>query len=67
MEVAMKDRSRLMAVIVAAFAVLAPVKFAGSQTAIGPPCADRARVVDALQAHWGEFLVASIGVPTLIE
>jgi hypothetical protein len=59
MEVAMKDRSRLIATIVAAFAVLAPVKSAGSQTATGPPCADRARVVDALQAHWGEFLVAS--------
>jgi len=55
----MKNRSRLIASLVAAFAVLAPVKSASSQTATGPPCADRARIVDVLHAHWGEFLVAS--------
>jgi hypothetical protein len=59
MEVAMKDRSRLIAVIVAALAVLAPVKSASSQTATGPPCADRALVVDALYGRWREFPVAS--------
>jgi hypothetical protein len=59
MEVTMKDRSRLITVIVAAVAVLAPVKSTSSQTATGPPCADRARVVDALHEHWREFLVAS--------
>ena len=55
----MKKRSRLTAVIIAGLAALAPVKSVSSQTATGPPCADRARVVDALHAHWGEFLVAS--------
>jgi hypothetical protein len=59
MEVGMKDRSRLITVIVAALAVLAPVKSTSSQTATGPPCADRALVVDALHEHWREFLVAS--------
>lgn len=55
----MKNRSRLITALVAAFAVLAPVKSASSQTATGPPCADRARVVDVLHAYWGEFLVGS--------
>jgi hypothetical protein len=59
MEVAMKYRSRLITAIVAAFAVLAPVKSASSQTATGPPCADRALVVDTLHGRWSEFLVAS--------
>jgi hypothetical protein len=59
MEVAMKQRSRLITVMIAAVAALAPVKSASSQTATGPPCADRAPVVNALHAHWGEFLVAS--------
>src|SRR5262245_30762765 len=52
MEVAMKNRSRLITAMVAAFAALAPVKSASSQTATGPPCADRARIVDVLHAHW---------------
>ena len=55
----MKDRSRLITVMIAAVAVLAPVKSTSSQTATGPPCADRALVVDVLHEHWREFLVAS--------
>ena len=51
----MKRRSRLIIIIIATLAALLPATAAGSQTARGPPCAERAQVVNVLQTYWGEF------------
>jgi hypothetical protein len=59
MEVAMTHRKLLFIGILAALAVLSPLKPALSQSATGPPhCVDRKAVVHVLRSGFGETLAA---------
>jgi hypothetical protein len=58
MEVAMKKRSRLITVMIAVCS-FGPGEVSKLANCYRAALADRAPVVDALHAHWGEFLAAS--------
>lgn len=54
----MKTYRRFMIGAIATLAVPLMYKPAISQSATGPPCADRARVIEALRAAYGQYLFA---------